>query len=216
MSSIIVFGAGGRAGRRAVAEAVARGHDVTAVVRAGHDDLAANGVRRVVADVTDAGAVANAAAGHDAAITAATRLEVPAADFYTAATSALVDGLTAAGVRRLVLIGIGSVLEIEPGVAFHDAPGYPPEYRPFSMGHVAQLDVLAGAPAELDWLVLAPPPTMLDADAPRTGRYRTGGTAVLPTEAGRTALFSYADLAVAVVDEIETPKHHRALVAVDH
>ncbi|WP_232663268.1 NAD(P)-dependent oxidoreductase [Pseudonocardia sp. TRM90224] len=216
MSSIIVFGAGGRAGRRAVAEAVARGHDVTAVVRAGHEDLAANGVRRVTADVTDAAAVAKAAAGHDAAITAATRLDVPAVDFYTAATTALVDGLTAAGVRRLVLVGIGSVLEVEPGLAFHDAPGYPAEYRPFSIGHVAQLDVLAGAPAELDWLVLAPPPTMLDAEAPRTGRYRTGGTAVLPTQPDRSTLFSYADLAVALLDEIETPRHHRALVAVDH
>jgi putative NADH-flavin reductase len=53
----------------------------------------------------------------------------------------------------------------------------------------------------------------LDNEAARTGRYRAGGTQVLSTEED-SAPFSYADLAVALIDEIETPKHHRALVAV--
>jgi putative NADH-flavin reductase len=61
--------------------------------------------------------------------------------------------------------------------------------------------------------VLAPPPTVLDDDAPRTGRYRTGANQVLPADEN-AAPFSYADLAVALIDEIETPKHHRTLVAV--
>jgi hypothetical protein len=62
-------------------------------------------------------------------------------------------------------------------------------------------------------VVLAPPPTVLDNDAPRTGRYRIGGHQVLPSDEGATP-FSYADLAVALLDEIDTPKHHRAVVAV--
>ncbi|MEV4215444.1 NAD(P)H-binding protein [Micromonospora sp. NPDC049662] len=64
--NIVIFGAGGRAGRRAVAEARRRGHRVTAVVRdpAAHGDL---GEAHVVAgDVTDAASVARAAAGQDA------------------------------------------------------------------------------------------------------------------------------------------------------
>jgi putative NADH-flavin reductase len=206
MSSIVVFGAGGRAGRRVVAEATARGHRVTAVVRdpARHPGLAA-----VAGDVTDAGSVAEVSAGHDAAVNAAARLDVPADGFFPAAARALLAGLPAAGVGRLVAVGIGTVLEAAPGVAVHDTPGFPADARAFSLGHAAGLDALRAGDG-LDWVVLAPPPVVLDDAAERTGRYRLGGARVLP---GPTA-FSYADLAVAVVDEVERSAHHRALVAV--
>ncbi|MCX4867013.1 NAD(P)H-binding protein [Streptomyces sp. NBC_00257] len=214
-SRIVVFGAGGRAGRRAVAEAVARGHRVTAVVRdAGkHRGLAGEGVSVVAGDVTRADSVAEVAAGHDAAINAAGRLDMPSAEFYSSAAHALLDGLTRAGVGRLVLVGIGSTLETAPGVVVHDAPGFPEEARAFSLGHTAELDVLRAAETDIDWLVIAPPPVILDNEAPRTGRYRTGDNRVLPAVDGATS-FSYADLAVALIDEIESPKHHRSLTAV--
>ncbi|MFF2895122.1 NAD(P)-dependent oxidoreductase [Streptomyces sp. NPDC057966] len=214
-SRIVVFGAGGRAGRRAVAEAVARGHRVTAVVRdAGrHRDLAGEGVSVVAGDVTRADSVAEVAAGHDAAIGAAGRLDVPSVEFYSSAAHALLDGLARAGVGRLVLVGIGSTLEAAPGVAVHDTPGFPEEARAFSLGHTAELDVLRAAETDIDWLVIAPPPVILDDEAPRTGRYRTGDDRVLPVVDG-AASFSYADLAVALIDEIESPRHHRSLTAV--
>ncbi|MFD7716588.1 NAD(P)-dependent oxidoreductase [Streptomyces sp. NPDC059814] len=212
-SRIVVFGAGGRAGRRAVAEAVARGHQVTAVVRdvAAYTGPTGDGVSVVAGDVTRADSVAEAAAGHDAAISAAGRMDVPSRDFYVSAAHSLLDGLARAGVGRLVLIGIGSVLETAPGVAVHDAPGFPEEARAFSLGHSAELDVLRAAETDIDWLVIAPPPVMLDDEAPRTGRYRAGGEQVM---ADGAPSFSYADLAVALIDEIETPKHHRSLTAV--
>ncbi|MFE9854529.1 NAD(P)-dependent oxidoreductase [Streptomyces sp. NPDC005780] len=212
-SRIVVFGAGGRAGRHAVAEAVARGHQVTAVVRdpARYTDLAGAGVTMVAGDVTRADSVAEVAAGHDAAISAAGRLDMPSDAFYVGAAHALLDGLARAEVGRLVLIGIGSTLETAPGVAVHDAPGFPEEARAFSLGHTAELDVLRAAETDIDWLVIAPPPVMLDDKAPRTGRYRTGGEQVI---ADGAPSFSYADLAVALIDEIETPKHRRSLVAV--
>jgi putative NADH-flavin reductase len=215
MSRIVIFGAGGRAGRRAVAEAVARGHQVSAVVRdpARHQGLAGAGVTLVTGDVTQAESVATAAAGGDAAINATARMDVPSEDFFVAAAHALLDGLARAGVGRLLVVGIGTTLETAPGVLVHDAPGFPAAGRAFSLGHAAELDVLRAAHTGIDWLVVAPPPTLLDDAAARTGRYRIGGNQVLPTEEG-TALFAYADLAVALLDEIETPKHHRTLVAV--
>ncbi|MES9508693.1 NAD(P)H-binding protein [Streptomyces sp. NPDC000609] len=214
-SRIVVFGAGGRAGRRAVAEAVGRGHRVTAVVRdtRTYRDLSGDGVSLVAGDVTRADSVAELAAGHDAAINAAGRLDMPSTEFYVSAAHALLDGLARAGVGRLVLVGIGSTLETDPGVAVHDAPGFPEEARAFSLGHTAELDVLRAARTDLDWLVLAPPPVVLDDEAPRTGRYRTGDHRVLPSADGASG-FSYADLAVALIDEIESPKHHRSLTAV--
>ncbi|TDD70601.1 NAD(P)-dependent oxidoreductase [Actinomadura rubrisoli] len=215
MSRIVVFGAGGRAGRRAVSEAVTRGHQVTAVVRdpAKYRQLAGDGVSLVAGDVTRADDVAEIATGHDAVINAAVRLDIPSEEFFVSGTHALLNGLGRAGVGRLVLIGIGTTLEAAPGVMVHDAPGFPEEGRVFSLGHAAALAVLREAGPEIDWLVLAPPPIFLDDAAPRSGRYRIGGGRLLPGGDG-TASFSYADLAVALIDEIETPKHHRTLAAV--
>jgi len=215
MSRIVVFGAGGRAGRRAVAEAISRGHQVTAVVRdpASYPELARDGVAVVAGDVTQADSVASVAAGHDAAVNAAARLDLPSEEFYVAAAHALLGGLPQAGVGRLVALGIGTVLETAPGVRVLDAPGFPADALAFSLGHAAELDALRNADTDLDWLVIAPPPTMLDDEAPRTGQYRVGGAQLLPTEPDAPQ-FSYADLAVAVLDEIETPKHHRTLIGV--
>ncbi len=91
--NIVVFGAGGRAGRQAVAEARRRGHQVTAVVRdpAAHGDL--SDVRVVAGDVTDPVSVERAAAGHDAALSAAADLSVAPHDFFTASARALSTGL---------------------------------------------------------------------------------------------------------------------------
>ncbi|MFC4603100.1 NAD(P)-dependent oxidoreductase [Rhodococcus kronopolitis] len=215
MSRIIIFGAGGRAGRRVVGEAVDRGHLVTAVVRdldrARHSGLA--GVTVLSGDVTSSDSVAELAAGHDAAISVAARLDVPSTEFFADAARALVDGLGRARTGRLVTLGIGSMLETAPGVRVLDDPAFPAPAREFSLGHVAELEVLRTAGAGLDWVMLAPPPTMLDETAERTGRYRIGGTAVLGNEDGAAA-FSYADLAVALVDEAVRPGRRGELVAV--
>ncbi|WP_187368207.1 NAD(P)-dependent oxidoreductase [Nonomuraea terrae] len=211
MSGIVVFGAGGRAGRRVVATAARRGHEVTAVVRdpGRHPDLAGERVRVVAGDVTDPGSVAGAAAGHDVAVQVAARLDVPAREFFPAAARALVDGLARAGVSRLVALGIGSLLEVAPGVRLVDTPGFPADARAFSLGHAAELEVFEGS--ALDWVMIAPPPVFLDAESPGTGRYRVGGTRV-PVKGD--AAFSYADVAGAIVDEAERPAHHRVQVAV--
>ena len=211
MSRIVVFGAGGGTGRRVLAEAAARGHQVTAVVREPdrHQDLAGDGVTLVAGDVTEADSVASAAEGHDAAINAAVRLDVPSAEFFVEGAHALLDGLGRAGVGRLVLVGIGTTLLTPDGTVVHDTPGFPADGREFSLGHAAELEVFRSADTKIDWLVLAPPPVVLDDEAPRTGRYRIGGEQVLG-DGG----FSYADLAVALVDEAETPGHHRTLAAV--
>ncbi|MEV4109636.1 NAD(P)H-binding protein [Nonomuraea sp. NPDC049695] len=213
MSRIVVFGAGGRAGRRVVAEAAGRGHEVTAVVRdpAKYPALAEPpGVRVVAGDVTDLDGVAEAAAGHDAAVQAAARMDMPSAEFYTAAARALTGGLARAGVSRLVAVGIGSLLEVSPGVRLVDTPDFPADARAFSLGHAAELEVFEKS--ELDWVVLAPPPVFLDDSESRTGRYRIGGGQVPALEPP----LSFADLAVAVVDEVERPGHHRVQVAVSY
>ncbi|MCO1657020.1 NAD(P)-dependent oxidoreductase [Pseudonocardia humida] len=205
MNEIIVFGAGGRAGRAVLDEARRRGHGVTAVVRdpARHPDLPG---RVAAADVTDADAVARLAAGHDAAVCAAADLTADPAVFFPAAARALVAGLTRSGVRRLVHVGLAPVLPTPHGPLLMDTPGYPQEYRAFYLGHAAGADVLAAADPAPDWLVLSPSGDF-DHGGARTGRYATAA-------ADAAARVSYPDFAIAVLDEIERPRHHRTHVGI--
>src|SRR3954462_3398632 len=98
---VIVFGANGRQGSRLVTEALERGHEVTAAVRA--EDRARNGdprARIVVADALDQASVAAATAGHDAALNA-TR------EHHADVARALLAGLSDAGVKRLPVVRRG-------------------------------------------------------------------------------------------------------------
>ncbi|MGH1561933.1 NAD(P)-dependent oxidoreductase [Mumia sp. DW29H23] len=209
MTNIMIIGAGGRAGRAATAEAVRRGHTVTAVVRdpARHSDLAGPSVALRAGDATDAAALARLAADHDAAVaTVADMAEDPDA-FFTRAATALVEGLRAGGVGRLVWVGLASVLPTADGTPLMDTEGYPTAYRSFSLAHAAALSTFSADGAGLDWVALSP-----SGDFDHTGR-TTGGYAVAPADAaGR---IGYADFALAVLDEIDAPRWSRTHVGVE-
>ncbi|MEU8464699.1 NAD(P)H-binding protein [Streptomyces sp. NPDC029003] len=209
MGKIIVFGAGGRAGRAVVGEGVRRGHHVTAAVRDpdAHRDLEGAGVRLVAGDVTDAAAVAELAGGHDAAVMAAYDAGARAEVFFTAAARALVAGLAGAGVGRLVVVGLAAVLETADGAPLMDAPGFPAQHRPFCVAHAAGVGVLRGAAAAPDWVVVSPTGDF-DPDGAGSGRYRTGAA----DAGGRVA---YGDFARAVLDEIDEPRHRGTQIGIE-
>jgi putative NADH-flavin reductase len=209
MGKIVIFGAGGRAGRAAVAEARRRGHVVTAVVRdpSRHDGLSGDRVSVAAGDVTDVDSVARVAHGHDAAISAVYDAAARPDVFFTGAARALLDGLPRAGVRRLLVVGLASVLADADGVPLMDTPGYPQEYRPFYLAHAAGADVLRASTGTPDWLIVSPAGDF-DHGGTRGGSYRTAPATV-------DSRISYADLAVALLDEIETPKHHRTHIGVE-
>jgi len=202
IQKIIVFGAGGHAGRAVVEEARRRGHQVTAVVRepARHPDLDA-----VVGDVTDAASIAAAASGHDVAIAAVYRADQDPAEFYAAAGRGLATGLAEAGVQRLLWVGVASTLPTGDGIRVYENPEFPAEWAGFARAHHRATEAFAGS--DLDWVVVTPPMRLEVGD--RTGAYRVGST-VLPGS-GR---ISYADLAVALADEAENSAHHRTQIAV--
>jgi putative NADH-flavin reductase len=216
MSRIIVFGAAGRLGRLVVAEAAGRGHAVTAAVRdpARSRPVAAGieVVEVVAADVTDASAVAAAAAGHDAAVASLYQTALPHDVFYAGSTAALLAGLATAEVGRLVVVGAAPNLEVSPGVRLMDTPGFPAEHLPFALGHTAALHVLRASTGPVDWLMLTPP-MVFSPEAPATGAYRLGGDAVLLAPDDPTPL-AYADAARAIVDEATAPTRHRERAAI--
>jgi putative NADH-flavin reductase len=190
MSRIVIFGAGGRAGRAAAAEALRRGHDVTGVVRDPSRHQSSR-IPLVRGDVRDAAAHA---AGADAVISA---VYEPGADFFVLAANAL----NRAAVPRVVVVGLASVLPTADGTLLMDTDGYPQEYRGLYLAHAAGVTALDG-----DWVVVSPAGDF-DHGGPRLGRYRV-------TPADAAARVSYADLAIALVDEIEEPRHHRAHIGI--
>ncbi|MEU1374915.1 NAD(P)H-binding protein [Streptomyces triculaminicus] len=186
---IIVFGAGGRVGRAAVAEARRRGYEVT---EAGRAD----------GDITSAADVAALAAGHDAAVVAVHDQTAPPGVFFPAVARALAAGLPRAAVGRLVSVGLASVLPTAAGTLLMDTPGYPQEWREFYTSHGAGTQTLrAAAPKALDWVVLSPAGDFAHAGGP------AGGYAVAPADAA--SRITHADFARALLDEIEAPSLHR-------
>jgi putative NADH-flavin reductase len=211
MGSFVIFGAGGRAGKEAVAEARRRGHQVTAVVRdpSRYGGLADDGVRITAGDVTDAADVAALAAGHDAAINTAAVYGAgtdPKA-FFTSAAHALIKGLRQAGVNRLVTVGLASLLPGPDGTRLLDMPGFPAEFRPFCLAHAAGLEALRVVGGTLDWVYVSPAGDF-DHEGERTGHYE------IRAHGDATARISYADFALVLLDEAETPRHHRSHLAV--
>ena len=203
---LILFGATGRIGQRILLEALARGHDVTAALRdpsrlqMRHADL-----RVEHADATEATDVARVAAGHDAAISAVGPGATGDAGMIVATAEALIEGLAKAGTARLIVVGGAGTLEIRPGVQRLDTPEYPDVYRPSGN---AQREALALYRASaLDWTYLSPP--VLIEPGERTGRYRLGGDQVVADADGRSRI-SMEDYAIALLHELETPRHIRA------
>ncbi|MCX4526390.1 MULTISPECIES: NAD(P)H-binding protein [unclassified Streptomyces] len=185
---IIVFGAGGRVGRAAVARARALGYEVTPAGRAD-------------GDVTSAADVARLAAGHDAAVAAVYDAQAAPGVFFPAVARALAEGLPRAGVRRLVSVGLASVLPTASGTLLMDTAGYPQEWREFYVGHAAGTEALrAAAPTGLDWAVLSPA-----GDFDHAGG-AGGGYALAPADAD--ARVSQAAFARALLAEIEAPSLH--------
>lgn len=188
---IVVFGARGRVGRAVVAEARARGYGVTETGRAD-------------GDVTSAADVERLAAAHDVAVVAVHDAQAAPGVFFPAVGRALAAGLPRAGVRRLVVVGLASVLPTESGEPLMDTPGYPQEWREFYVGHAAGTEALrAQAPAGLDWAVLSPAGDFAEGGGPEAGG-ADGAEAcgyAVPVPADAASRITHAGFARAVVDE---------------
>ncbi|HKR90851.1 NAD(P)-dependent oxidoreductase, partial [Novosphingobium sp.] len=96
--------------------------------------------------------------------------------------------------------------EIAPGVRLVDTPDFPAEWKEFALGGVEFLDALKSV-TDVDWTFFSP--AALIFEGPRTGSYRPGVDQLVTDENGESRI-SFADYAIAMIDELETPKHSRA------
>jgi putative NADH-flavin reductase len=123
-----------------------------------------------------------------------------------ATTRALLAGAAKAGTRLLV-VGGAATLTV-PGAGGRtvvEMPDFPPAWRPIALACAEQLAVCR-ADTGADWAYLSPPALLEPGE--RTGRYRLGADELVTDERGVSRL-SVPDLAVALLDEAEHPRHHR-------
>ncbi|MGW0658761.1 NAD(P)-dependent oxidoreductase [Streptodolium elevatio] len=211
---ITVFGAAGNVGSRVVAEALARGHEVTAVVRdsARFADLHPDAAHRV-GDAARVEDVVALTAGQDLVI-GATRPAPGSEAGLLAATRGLLAGAERTGVRLLLVGGAGSLaVPGTDGLTVIDSPDFPASWRPIALACGEQLDAALAAPASVDWAYLSPSAVL--EPGVRTGAYRVGGDELVVDAEGNSSV-SMEDLAVALVDEAEHPKHHRTRFTVGY
>ena len=203
---IALIGATGFVGAKLLAEALNRGHDVTAIVTDPSALPPAANMRGVQADATNADALAQAVAGHDVVISAFN----PGRDPDGTGTQAIIDGVRRSGVARLLVVGGAGTLEIAPGQRVIDQPNFPAEWKAGALRTAAFLDQLRAETA-LDWVFVSPAAHLEPGE--RTGRYRVGGDQLMTDAAGESRI-SLEDYAVAMLDEAERPAHHRARMSV--
>lgn len=202
---IALIGGTGFVGKAVLEELLQRGHQVTALARDPAKYTAREGLKAVTADALDAAQVADAVRGQDAVISAYNPgwTEPDIYNVFLKGTRAIIAGVKRAGTKRLLVVGGAGSLFVAPGVQGVDTPTFPAEWK---QGALAARDALNEIRNEttLDWTFLSPAAIL--EPGPRTGTFRLGADQLL-MNGDAPAKISVADLAVATVDEIETPKH---------
>ncbi|MEB0045087.1 MULTISPECIES: NAD(P)-dependent oxidoreductase [unclassified Pseudomonas] len=204
MSNIAIIGATGRAGSQLLEEALRRGHSVTAIARDTSKISPRAGVVTKDVDALDAEALQAAVAGHDVVLSAA--------HFSTLPASAVLEPLKKAGVQRLLVVGGAGSLLLPTGGRVIDSEGFPQAYKAEASAGALFLDDLRSE-KELDWTFLSPSAEFVDGE--RTGTFRVGKDDLLVSAEGRSWI-TFADFAIAMLDEVESPKHSRQRFAVGY
>ncbi len=207
MARITVLGGTGYAGSAIVREAQRRGHHVIAVSRHRPPEPL-EGVAYLSGSVLDPDFLAGAIDGRDAVIEAVSPRGEMAGREEGLVESLI--GLTAgAGIRLGVLGGASSLLVAPGGPRLYDVGTVPDQVRPEVETGMALLEMLKGAPENLDWFYVSPPAEFgAWAPARETGTYRLSDDVLLKDAEGRSAI-SAGDLALAIVDEIDEPRYRR-------
>jgi uncharacterized protein len=214
MARITVLGGTGYGGGAVVAEAARRGHTVTSYSRR-PPEQSVEGVTYVTASLLDPDVLARSVRDTDVVFEALS----PRGDMQgevEAVVDALIRLADEAGVRLGVLGGASSLLVSEGGPRLFDVAETPPEIVPEVQTGLDVLAALEAAPESLDWFYVSPAASFgAWVPAPVTGAYRLGDDILLADENGVSTI-SGADLALAVVDEIEQPRYRRRRFHVAH
>lgn len=204
---IAVICANGKAGQLITKEALNRGLDVTAVVR-GENKSAADKV--IIKDIFDL--TADDLKGFDAVVDAFGAWTAETIPSIGKVIKHLADILSGSETRLLVVGGAGSLF-VDPShtVTVDQGPDFPDAWKPLSASHGEGLAYLRNT-EELKWTYISPAGDFR-ADGERTGKYILGGEELVLNSKGESVI-SYADYAIAMVDEIVNGNNIRKRISV--
>ena len=207
MTTIAIFGATGYSGGNIADEALSRGHRVIAVARntsplAGRADM---DVRQ--GSLFDEQFVRDIAVDADIFVVALPAHGTGLAEYIPTLGRIATDN----AVRIGVVGGAGNLRVSPDGPRALDTPIFPEEYREDGIAHAEVITRLRALPEGVDWFSLSPPAVYsAENRGVRTGIFRVGED-VLLVDADGNSRIGGADYAIAFVDEIDNPTHHRAL-----
>lgn len=204
---IALIGATGFVGSAILKELANRGHEITGISR--HAGTTQD-VTWQQADILNVGELSKILAGHDAVISAfnAGWTNPNIYDDFIAGSKAIQQAVQQSGVKRFIVIGGGGSLFVAPGLQAVDTPGFPKEYFVAASAARDYLNIVKEE-KDLDWAFFSPALEMhAGITTGRTGKYRLGLENPV-FDANQRSILSVQDLAVAIADETENPKHHQ-------
>lgn len=198
--SIAVVAANGHSGQLIVKEALERGHDVTVFVRSKNRTPAKKAVIKDIMELT-----AQDLEGFDAVVDAFGAWTPETLPQHSTTLAHLSDILSGSDTRLLVVGGAGSLyLNPEHSLTVAQGPDFPEAFKPLALAMGAALTELRKRD-DVRWTYISPA-CDFQAEGERTGEYILGGEELTVNERGES-IISYADFAVAMLDEIESGNH---------
>lgn len=196
-----IIGASGKAGSHILKEAISRGHQVTAIVRdkSKLKDTNVEVIEKSIFDLTR-----DDVKQFDVVVNA---FGAPLGEeqAHVDAGRALIEAVRGTDTRIIVVGGAGSLFVDESKtVKLIDTPEFPDFVKPTARGQGRNLQDLQ-ATTDIKWTFISPS-AIFDPEGKRTGSYQSGKDHLLVNSKGESYI-SYADYAIAVLDEIENPQH---------
>ncbi len=204
---IAVVCANGKAGKLIVKEALDRNLDVTAIVRGENRTAAKKVLTKDLYDLTR-----EDLAGYDVVIDAFGAWTEETLPQHSTSLKHLCDILSGTDVRLLVVGGAGSLyVNPEHTAQVMDGPDFPDVFKPLAKAQGKALDELRKR-EDVCWTFVSPAGDF-QAEGERTGKYILGGEELVLNERGES-IISYADYAIAMVDEAVKGNHIRQRISV--
>lgn len=199
--------ANGKAGKWIVKEAVERGLDVTAIVRGENRSAAKKALVKDLFDLTNADLK-----GFDVVVDAFGAWTPETLPLHSASLKHLCDILSGTDTRLLVVGGAGSLyVNPEHSAQVMDGPDFPEVFKPLATNMGKALDELRGRD-DVKWTYISPAGDF-QAEGERTGKYIQAGEELTLNGRGES-IISYADYAIAMVDEAMSGNHIRQRISV--
>jgi putative NADH-flavin reductase len=214
---IALIGATGFVGSAILKEALDRGHEVTAIARNTEKLTLQPNLTVVKSDVMNGNGLSEVLKGNDVVVSAynAGWTNPDLYNEFLKGSKSIQAAVKKSGVKRLITLGGAGSLFIAPGIQLVDTPQFPAEWKPGALSARDYLNELKKED-QLDWTFVSPAIEM-NQETPheRRGTYRTALDNPVFDEHNKSSI-SVEDLAVAVVDEVEKPKHIRTRFTVGY